>query len=142
MSQPVRLPDAKNSSDFVDWRLTQTGLEWDGGAFSARWMPFGCMRRICLGRVPGARGWHLRISGPPGAILMSSGPEAHPDYAEREANFAALAKKVLVGAGETGCQPALSYMSRAVGPGFLWARLGRPADSVGSIIARLPASVT
>ncbi|MEM9669342.1 MAG: hypothetical protein AAF950_10495 [Pseudomonadota bacterium] len=124
-----RLPDPKGVSGYIDWRLTPTGLEWDGRVFRAPWMPFACMRRICLGHVPTLGGWRLGISGPPGRITIAAGHRERPETAETVTEFRTLAHTVLENAALAGCGTVLRRNFSRVRPDFLWIRLGQRVHS-------------
>ncbi|MEO1405196.1 MAG: hypothetical protein AAFV54_01730 [Pseudomonadota bacterium] len=124
MSTVYRLPDPLSTDAFIEWELTETGLEWEGGRFGAPWMPFACMRHICVGYVPTLGGWRMRISGPPGAILIAESwprSKAGDDYFD---TFLSLARKVVGEATAVGCGPKLRRNDRPIWPALLWSRLG------------------
>ena len=133
------LPDPRRPSGDISWQLTDTGLEWQGGTFRAKWMPYACMRTITLGNVPAMGGWRLRVSGPPGAVLITPGQRDMRDMPEKIPVFAALCEQLLRGAEGAGTAK-YRYNPNPLQPGALWARFGQTVRGAQALIDRLPVS--
>lgn len=126
---PWLLPNPRDPEKEIEWRLTETGLEWSGGDFNAAWMPFACMRLLTLGNVSGDQwGWRMRISGPPGSVLIYGGAGS------QEADFFELSHRVITGAASAGCGTNFRWNDRNLAPPFLWARMGRRMQSADDLL--------
>ena len=118
----------------VEWRLDERGLEWTGADGVERWMPFACIRLATLGDVKKS-GWRLRLSGPPGAVIIWAGPDAEQTDV---AAFSNLAGKLIQGAHAAGCKARFRVNHKASAPDWLWARLGRKVESEQEMLEILP----
>ncbi|MEO0881441.1 MAG: hypothetical protein AAFY34_01800 [Pseudomonadota bacterium] len=142
MTGICHLPDPRSPDDLIEWRLTDTGVEWRNGSFAARWMPFACMRLVCIGHIPSYGGWRMRISGPPGAIIIASGTPGTPETEDAARAFTDLAREIVASAATAGVGTTLRWNDRALWPPFLWARVGGSVRAADEILDLLPPSVT
>ncbi len=136
--ETFQLPETAEAASVRHWRLDQRGLEWTEPGGRDAWMPFACVRRAVLGNVNG-QGWRLRLSGPPGAIVLYAGKS--PTSADIEA-FSKLGRAMLEGTATAGCRVTFALNHKNVPTGWLWARTGKPVASAGELIAGLPGQKT
>lgn len=134
MPEIFSLPIPGKSDSHMDWRLDARGLEWTDLAGKDRWMPFACVRRATLGHVK-RRGWQLRLSGPPGAVMFGSGAELEAQSVDV---FTRLAGKMIEGAAATGGRARFCLNHRNISPDWLWARSGRNLQSGEALMSYLP----
>lgn len=136
----IRLPDPADPAGDIVWHLTDRGLEWTGGSFTAGWMPFACMRRVALGGRAGH--WTLRVSGPPGAIQIIGQRSTSDEAADMAGQFLCVARHVVQGAAKAGGRTQLRYNPAMIGPGWIWARVGGSPKSPEALLALLDPSPT
>jgi len=140
IERQVELPDPQRSGGSVLWKLSERGLEWDGGQSRAAWMPFACMRRVTLGHVSALGGWRLNISGPPGSVLIGSSHFKATETPKAAARFIALARDIIRGAGERGCPAKFRVNNGFLGPAIIWSRLGTPMPNYEAVLQKLDVS--
>lgn len=128
------LPASGKSSKRITFRLDERGLEWTDEDGKDSWMPFACVRLATLGNFK-TKEWNLRLSGPPGAIILSSGVGASP---EDLAQFSELSRKMIEGAAGAGCRAKFRLNHKRRGPDWLWARSGKRIETATALTAQLP----
>lgn len=103
-------------------------------------MPFACVRLATLGNLQ-KHGWCLRLSGPPGAIILGAGGgDALPADL---ASFGELARAMIEGASDAGCRARFGINHSGLGFGrpaseVFWARAGTKAASGADLLEILP----
>lgn len=132
--QTFQLPAFDTPNQRVEWRLDARGLEWTGSDGHDRWMPYACIRLATLGNLKDG-GWRLRLSGPPGAVIISAGRDTLP---EDILAFSDLANKLIQGASGAGCRSKFRLNHKKINPAWLWARLGRDMSTSDGLLQALP----
>ncbi|MEM6899308.1 MAG: hypothetical protein AAF583_06030 [Pseudomonadota bacterium] len=84
----------------------------------------------------------MRISGPPGAVIIDAGrPGELAGIANIQA-FRTLSESVVSAALSSACDVDLRRNDRHIRPSFLWARLGKEISSLDELLGLSAPSVT
>ncbi|MEM8634181.1 MAG: hypothetical protein AAGF33_04315 [Pseudomonadota bacterium] len=84
----------------------------------------------------------MRISGPPGAVIVDAGRVDDPATAKNVDAFQSLSESVVSAALSSACGVDLRRNDRYIRPPFIWARMGRKISSLDEFFELSAPSVT